>query len=123
LRKKINVTMMAFEHPLLGLIRGAKLGAFTQFRSIPYASIEQRFARSKLLEHLPKGNDEKVYDATAIGPCCIQPEGGAKMDADSNQLPADIIEDEQEQSEDCMRVTITAPTEKLGAGRKMPVVG
>lgn len=101
---------MIFQHPSLGLIRGVQLGELIQFRSLPYASIQQRFARSELLRSLPRQHEDDVYDATQIGPSSIQPKHAAKMDTDSNQLPSDILGDEQPQSEDCLRITITIPT-------------
>ncbi|KAK4986254.1 hypothetical protein LTR66_007762 [Elasticomyces elasticus] len=87
------------QHPALGPIKGISLlDKLWQFRSIPYASISQRFARSK-------------------------PRGSAQQDAQSNQLPTDGI-DEQEQSEDCLRVTITRPLnlERHPVHAKLPVV-
>lgn len=115
------VTMKIFEHPLLGPLRGTRIDEhLTQFRSIPYATIEQRFARSKLLTKLPR--EGTFYDASAVGPSSIQPFGGEKMDAGANQLPSDIIKEEQSQSEDCLRLTITVPTDKLKAGEQLPVV-
>ncbi|KAL8833424.1 MAG: hypothetical protein Q9176_007991 [Flavoplaca citrina] len=116
--------MAHFRHSTLGQIKGVQVNkVLTQFRSLPYATIKQRFARSQLLDHLPRHHGQEIYDATHIGPSSIQPFGAAKMDADSNQLPSDIIKEDQPQSEDCLRVTITAPTEILNHPEtKIPVL-
>ena len=114
--------MTILKHSTLGCVRGIEVAkGLTQFRSLPYATIKQRFARSQLLNNLPGQHGEEIYDATKIGPSSIQPSGAAKMDADSNQLPSDVIKDDQQQSEDCLRVTITTPTNRLNNETKVPV--
>lgn len=119
---RTSLTMKIFEHRILGPLRGARIDDhLTQFRSIPYASTNQRFARSKLVTELPR-DGKNVYDASVVGPSSIQPFGAEKMDADSNQLPSDIIEEEQSQSEDCLRLTITVPTDNLKPEEQLPVV-
>ena len=103
-------------HPLLGAIQGVRVhDRLVQFRSIPYGKISQRFGRSSVLEHLP---GEKPYDATRLGPQSIQPQNAAHMDTQSNQLPSDV--EEQEQAEDCLRMTITSPKDL--PSKKLPVV-
>ena len=103
-------------HPLLGAIQGIRVhDRLVQFRSLPYGEIPQRFGRSSLLKHLP---GDKPYDATKVGPQSIQPQNAAHMDAQSNQLPPDV--EEQEQAEDCLRLTITRP--KDVPLTKLPVV-
>ena len=107
-------------HPKLGRVKGAIVHQnLVQFRSLPYASIPKRFARSELLHQLP-GQETEVYDATRVGPSAIQPFGSAKSDAESNQLPADDVK-EQEQGEDCLRLTVTRPIE-IDEGIQLPVV-
>jgi len=97
------------KHPLLGLIKGVQVSeSLTQFRSIRYASIPQRFARSVLLP-APSTPSNTAIDYTVLGPCSIQPLGSAATDASSNQLPKDRVT-EQSQSEDCLRLTITRPS-------------
>ena len=104
--------MTVFQHSSLGQLRGVQAkNKITQFYSLPYATIRQRFARSKLLDYLPRQHGEDIYDATRIGLSSIQPFNAAKMDADSNQLPSDIIKEDQTQSEDCLRVSITGSTD------------
>ncbi|KAL8655052.1 MAG: hypothetical protein Q9226_003193 [Calogaya cf. arnoldii] len=116
--------MTDIKHSTLGQLRGVQVNEnLSQFRSLPYATIKQRFARSQLLNHLPRQHGNEIYDATHIGPSSIQPFNAAKMDADSNQLPSDIIKEDQPQSEDCLRVTITAPTINLHhPNTKIPVL-
>ena len=107
-------------HQLLGRLKGAIIHEnLVQFRSLPYASIPRRFARSELLHELPK-HENDIYNATQVGPSAIQPYGSAKSDAKSNQLPTDDVL-EQEQSEDYLRVTITRPIE-IRDDTKLPVV-
>ena len=108
-------------HPLLGAIKGTIINdKLYRCYSLPYASISRRFARSELLKVLPVPSSTATYDATIIGPSSIQLEGAAHMDAKSNQLPTDGIE-EQEQSEDCLRLTITRPLD-VDLSNKLPVV-
>lgn len=115
--------MTVIQHPTLGRLRGVKVNRLSQFLSLPYGTISQRFARSQLLDHLPRQQGEEIYDATKIGPSSIQPFNAAKMDADSNQLPSDIIKEDQPQSEDCLRITVTNPTDQLNHDRaKVPVL-
>ncbi|KAL8996021.1 MAG: hypothetical protein Q9169_004368 [Polycauliona sp. 2 TL-2023] len=106
--------MTDFSHSRLGRIRGVNVNeVLSQFRSLPYATVKHRFARSQLLNHLPCQHGQETYDATQVGPSSIQPFDAARKDAESNQLPSDIIKEVQPQTEDCLRVTITAPTGTL----------
>ncbi|KAI4738356.1 alpha/beta-hydrolase [Aureobasidium sp. EXF-12298] len=116
------------EHPLLGPLQGvAVTDKFTQFRSIPYGTFKQRFARSELLRDVPRRKQlttkpvpKETYDVTKQGPQSIQPLESAHMDAKSNQLPDDVGE-EQEQAENCLRLTITVPKDATPDSR-LPVV-
>jgi carboxylesterase type B len=115
------------EHPLLGPLQGATVAErFTQFRSIPYGTIKHRFARSELLMDVPRRKElttepilREIYDVTKQGPQSIQPLGSAHMDAKSNQLPDDV--EEQDQAENCLRLTITAPKDAT-PDSNLPVV-
>ncbi|KAH0371304.1 alpha/beta-hydrolase, partial [Aureobasidium melanogenum] len=103
------------EHPLLGPLQGVALTErFTQFRSIPYGFIKQRFARSEMLMDVPRRKQlttepkpKETYNVTKQGPQSIQPWKSAHMDAKSNQLPDDV--EEQDQAENCLNLTITIP--------------
>ena len=115
--------MTVFQHSSLGRLRGVQAKNNTiQFYSLPYATIRKRFARSKTLDHFPCWHGQDIYDATQIGPSSIQPFNAARMDADSNQLPSDIIKEDQLQSEDCLRLSITIPTDKPDYHEGLPVV-
>ncbi|KAH0293742.1 alpha/beta-hydrolase, partial [Aureobasidium sp. EXF-3399] len=115
------------EHPLLGPLQGvAVTDKFTQFRSIPYGTVKQRFARSEMLMDVPRRKQlttkpvpKETYDVTERGPQSIQPLESAHMDAKSNQLPDDV--EEQDQSEQCLRLTITVPKDATPES-KLPVV-
>jgi len=98
-------------HPILGLLKGVKVTeSLTQFRSIRYASIPHRFARSILLAPPQSPSSDKPLDYTTLGPSSIQPFNSAATDASSNQLPSPPPGPEQPQSEDCLRLTITRPS-------------
>lgn len=105
------------EHPELGHIRGVEVNdGLVQYRSLPYGQLSQRFARSTRLDVIP---GDKPYNATKTGPQGIQPLNSAHMDAEYYQLPTDV--EEQEQSEDCLRATITVPKDSTTADR-LPVL-
>ncbi|KAH0276876.1 alpha/beta-hydrolase, partial [Aureobasidium melanogenum] len=113
--KPFRMANNLLEHPLLGPLHGVALAErFTQFRSIPYGSIKQRFARSEMLMDVPRRKQltaepkpKQTYDVIKQGPQSIQPWKSAHMDAKSNQLPEDV--EEQDQAEDCLNLTITTP--------------
>lgn len=109
-------------HPILGAICGRTIGEeLHRFYSLPYASIPSRFSRSSVLEQLPKQRHPNPYDATEIGPSSIQlAKNAAHDDAKNNQLPTDDV-DEQEQDEDCLRLTVTKPS-NAGPESKLPVL-
>ena len=113
-------------HPALGNIVGAQVSnELVQFRSLPYASIPRRFARSSGLTQLPKKtiDIEASYDASEYGPSCIQPLDSIEKDVRWNQLPK-APQRQQSQDEDCLRLTLTVPNIALEdqAGLRLPVV-
>lgn len=117
----ISIMAKILQHPVLGAVRGKTIGNdLIRFHSLPYASIPARFARSTRLDQLPRNPDVSVYDASSLGPCSIQIAGAARSDAESNQLPTDDTE-EQDQDEDCLRLTITKPID-VEPCSKLPVV-
>lgn len=104
---------MAYQirHPRLGKINGCQVTQdLIQFRSLPYAQVPRRFARSVPLEHLPQDNADETscYDATEYGPCSVQPRDSIATDVRWNQLP-EFPRREQDQSENCLRITLTCP--------------
>ncbi len=97
-------------HPQLGKLNGYRVnGDLVQFRSLPYAQVPGRFARSILLDHLPRNSEDGFYDATKYGGCSIQPLDSIDTDVRWNQLP-EHPHREQEQSADCLKLTVTCPT-------------
>lgn len=125
--KAFRMVNSLLEHPLLGPLQGVAVSdKLIQFRSIPYGTFKQRFARSELLTDVPRRKQlttkpvpKEVYDVTKQGPQSIQPLRSAHMDAKSNQLPDDV--EEQDQAENCLRLTITAPKDAT-PDSKLPVV-
>ncbi|KAG9647827.1 alpha/beta-hydrolase, partial [Aureobasidium melanogenum] len=125
--KAFRMASHFLEHPLLGPLQGVALTErFTQFRSIPYGSIKQRFARSGMLMDEPRRKRlttepkaKELYDVTKQGPQSIQPLESAHMDAQSNQLPDDV--EEQDQAENCLNLTITTPKDTT-PDSNLPVV-
>lgn len=125
--KAFRMANNILEHSLLGLLQGVTIHErFTQFRSIPYGYIKQRFARSAMLMDVPRRKQlttepkpKETYDATKQGHQSIQPLKSAHMDAKSNQLPDDV--EEQDQAEDCLNLTITTP-QGATPESKLPVV-
>lgn len=114
-------------HPLLGCIHGCRVtDDLIQFRNLPYASIPRRFARAKLLNHLPRdaANPKESFDAVDYRSCSIQPLDSIQTDLRWNQLPEKPGR-EQCQSEDCLSLTITCPAtiiDQASASHPLPVV-
>ena len=114
---------LILHHPLLGPIKGLHVDSLlTQYRAIPYADVSRRFARSTVAHKLPESTDDPAhpFDATRLGPSSIQPPNAVKTDATSNQLPSDGFS-EQDQSEDCLTVTITVP-KHVQPNARLPVL-
>ena len=114
---------LILHHPLLGPIKGLHADSLLlQYRGIPYANISRRFARSTVAHKLPESANDPAqpFDATKTGPSSIQPPNAVKTDATSNQLPSDGFS-EQDQSEDCLAVTITVPTH-VQPNARLPVL-
>lgn len=104
-----------YEHPRLGSITGCRVTPdLVQFRSLPYAQIPRRFARSLILNHLPRSTRQEAgfYDAREYGPCSVQPRDSIATDILWNQLP-EHPHRPQDQSEDCLRLTLTCPLSVL----------
>lgn len=114
-----------YKHPYLGSMEGCRVTPdLVQFRSLPYARVPRRFARSVLLDRLPQvAGRASCYDATGYGPCSVQPRDSITTDVLWNQLPEQHYR-EQSQSEDCLRVTLTCPASVLDhrTSESLPVV-
>lgn len=101
---------------------------------LPYGTIPQRFGRAKLLSNFNvalnhKGGKIKhsIFDATAPGPSSIQPWGSVKTDASNIPLPTRPLPEDEEQSEDCLNLSLLLPEICLDGGRlrrdaKLPVL-
>jgi carboxylesterase type B len=83
---------------------------------LPYGTISQRFARSQLCEAIkdhPSSQTrykEGIFDATTPGPSSIQPFGSVKSDALNIPLPTENLPEDEEQSEDCLNLSIHTPS-------------
>jgi carboxylesterase type B len=82
---------------------------------LPYGTITQRFARSQICENIndhPSSHTrfkDGVFDATIPGPSSIQPFGSVKSDASNIPLPTEDLPEDEEQSEDCLNLSIHIP--------------
>ena len=91
---------------------------------LPYGTISQRFARSQLCENIADHPSSQtrfqngVFDATTPGPSSIQPYGSVKSDASNIPLPTGRLPDDEEQSEDCLNLSIHLPPSALSKDQK-----
>ena len=114
---------LILHHPILGPIKGLHIDPLLlQYRAIPYAHIPRRFARSTVAHKLPNPTNDptRPFDATNTGPSSIQPPNAVELDAKLNQLPSNGFS-EQDQDEDCLTVTITAP-KHVHSSARLPVL-
>lgn len=80
-----------------------------QFRGIPYAAVEKRWAHSRTLHTLP----HSPFDATVYGTRCVQKEGPVLVSGGvTDPVPGD---DEFK----CLNLNITAPVEALDRNRPL----
>jgi carboxylesterase type B len=102
---------------------------------LPYGTISQRFARSQLCDNIQDHPSSQsrynngVFDATSTGPSSIQPFGSVKSDASNIPLPTDNLPSDEEQSEDCLNLSIHIPASAINlsdqtfnSNAKLPVV-
>jgi carboxylesterase type B len=79
-----------------------KEGQITNFRGIPYATVNERWTHSTVLNSLPDS-----FDATDFGPRCVQKSGAVLVTGGENDpTPGD---DEF----NCLNLNVTVPTEFL----------
>lgn len=116
------------------ILQHAKLGslkclqdtsaALVKVLGLPYGTVSQRFARSQICSdpsshpssHTRYRNN--TFDATIPGPSSIQPYGSVKSDASNIPLPTENLPDDEEQSEDCLNLSIHLPPSAIDASSK-----
>lgn len=126
---------IVIKHNTLGTIRCIRdHDGIVKVLGVPYGIIPQRFGRSILahrLDNLHDGRydtDSGVFDATRSGASSIQPWGSVKSDASNIPIPTDDLPDDEEQSEDCLNLSIYLPSAcfngdaQLLADAKLPVL-
>lgn len=104
-------------HPRLGPIKCLRESEFSLVKilGLPYGTIAQRFARAKPLNKLQstsdgiKRIDNSAFDATIPGPSSIQPCGSVKSDASNIPLPTSNLPEDENQSENCLNLSIILP--------------
>ena len=128
---------ITIHHPCLGALKCLHdtSTSLIKILGIPYATIPQRFARSKLCQrpadctssHTRLQNG--VFDATSPGPSSIQPFGSVKADASNIPLPTDTLPEDEDQSEDCLNLSFHVPDTVLNEAKnsfnsdaKLPVL-
>jgi carboxylesterase type B len=128
------MTNVVLNHAKLGAIRCLREtnGLFVKILGLPYGKISQRFSRAELSRKLGDGESKRyhdgVFDATRPGASSIQPWGSVKSDASNIPLPTDNLPEDEEQSEDCLNLSIHLPEEcvdergKLRSSMKLPVL-
>lgn len=123
---------VTLDHIKLGVIKGLR-DAHTSIINIlglPYGTIPQRFGRAEPLKSLSISSrfQNDVFDATRLGASSVQPWGSVTMDASNIPLPTDNLPDDEEQSEDCLNLSIRLPPSCLSSNgtirteAKLPVL-
>ena len=111
-----NIDAMAhitLNHARLGAIKGIRdtQTSLIKLLGLPYGTIPQRFGRAeplKTLQNSPRFQNTS-FDATKPGASSVQPWGSVTMDASNIPLPTDNLPDDEEQSEDCLNLSIRLP--------------
>lgn len=109
----IKMAHITLNHARLGVIKGLRDAQTSLIRllGLPYGTVSQRFGRAeplKSLSHSPRFQND-IFDATKPGASSIQPWGSVTMDASNIPLPNDNLPDDEEQSEDCLNLSIWLP--------------
>ncbi|KAI4918512.1 hypothetical protein J4E90_002897 [Alternaria incomplexa] len=129
-----TMTNVVLNHAKLGAIRCLRepSGSIVKILGLPYGKVAQRFARAELSNKLSGGESKRfhdgVFDATKPGASSIQPWGSVKSDAANIPLPTDNLPDDEEQSEDCLNLSIHLPDScvdeggKIRSAKKLPVL-
>jgi carboxylesterase type B len=104
---------VTLDHIKLGAIKGLRDAhtSIIKVLGLPYGTIPQRFGRAESLKSLANSSrfQNNVFDATRPGASSVQPWGSVTMDASNIPLPIDNLPDDEEQSEDCLNLSIRLP--------------
>jgi carboxylesterase type B len=125
---------IVINHAELGAIKCLREtnGSLIKVLGLPYGTISQRFARAELSHKFSDGERERykdgIFDATRPGASSVQPWDSVKSDAANIPLPIDNLPGDEEQSEDCLNLSIHLPKSliddngNLRSGTKLPVL-
>lgn len=104
---------ITLDHIKLGAIKGLRDShtSLVKVLGLPYGTVPQRFGRAVPLTTLSSSSrfQNNVFDATRPGASSVQPFGSVTMDASNIPLPTDNLPDDEEQSEDCLNLSIRLP--------------
>ncbi|RAR14305.1 alpha beta-hydrolase [Stemphylium lycopersici] len=100
------------DHARLGAIKCLHKAndSFIKILGLPYGTVSQRFARANLLRKLSDANSKRTKDV---------PWGSVKSDAANIPLPTFNLPEDEEQSEDCLNLSIHLPQICIDEERKL----
>lgn len=108
-----NMAHITLTHARLGAIKGLRdvQTSLIKILGLPYGTVSQRFGRAEVSQTLSNSSrfQNKIFDATKPGASSVQPWGSVTMDASNIPLPIDNLPDDEEQSEDCLNLSIRLP--------------
>jgi carboxylesterase type B len=108
-----SMAHITLNHARLGAIKGLRDAntSLIKILGLPYGTIPQRFGRAELLKSLSNTPrfQNNVFDATKPGASSVQPWGSVTMDASNIPLSTDNLPDDEEQSEDCLNLSVRLP--------------
>ena len=104
---------ITLNHAKLGAVRGLRDShtSLIKILGLPYGTVSQRFGRAEPLQSLTSSPryQNATFDATTPGASSVQPWGSVTMDASNIPLPTDNLPSDEEQSEDCLNLSIRLP--------------
>lgn len=105
---------ITLQHPNLGAIKCLHDASTSiiQILGLPYGLLPQRFARAQPLSSLKPSPrfTANTFDATIPGPSSIQPWHSVPTDASNIPLPTSTLPADEQQSEDCLNLSIRLPS-------------
>lgn len=111
--KIASMAHITLKHTRLGAIKALRDAntSLIKILGLPYGIIPQRFGRAEPLKSLSNSPrfHNNVFDATKPGASSVQPWVSVTMDASNIPLPTDNLPDDEEQSEDCLNLSIRLP--------------